>query len=112
VGFAMGLFRLAIDTPVKLLTDFAYTPGSFFWVINNIFFQYYSILILIVCIAVMVGVSYATKEPSYKKIEGLTYATRTAEDRAVSRRSWNKNDVLASAGVLLAILTAYIYFSG
>jgi SSS family solute:Na+ symporter len=112
VGFAMGLFRLAIDTPVKLLTDFAYTPGSFFWVINNIFFQYYSILILIVCIAVMVGVSYATEEPSYKKIEGLTYATRTAEDRAVSRRSWNKNDVLASAGVLLAILTAYIYFSG
>jgi SSS family solute:Na+ symporter len=112
VGFAMGLFRLAIDTPVKLLTDFAYTPGSFFWVINNIFFQYYSILILIVCIAVMVGVSYATQEPSYKKIEGLTYATRTAEDRAVSRRSWNKNDVLASAGVLLAILTAYIYFSG
>lgn len=39
VGFVMGLFRLAVDTPVKLVAEFAYTEGSFLWVVNNIFFQ-------------------------------------------------------------------------
>ena len=35
VGFAMGLFRLAVDTPVKLKTtfhNFSYPEGSFLWV--------------------------------------------------------------------------------
>jgi len=100
VGFALGLFRLAVDTPVKLIQGFTYTEGSFLWVINNMFFQYYSILILLVCIGVMLAVSYATEEPSYEQISGLTFGTRTLEDRKLSRASWNKNDVLASAGVL------------
>ncbi|NUM74968.1 sodium/solute symporter, partial [candidate division KSB1 bacterium] len=34
-GFALGLLRLAVDTPVKLVENFAYTQGSFFWIINN-----------------------------------------------------------------------------
>jgi SSS family solute:Na+ symporter len=112
VGFALGLFRLAVDTPVKLLKDFTYAEGSFLWIVNNIFFQYYSILILIVCVIVMIAVSYATQEPSYKKIEGLTYGTRSEEDRAISRASWNRNDVIASVAILLAILAAYLYFTG
>jgi len=72
-GFIMGLFRLAIDTPVKLVESFAYEQGSFFWIMNNIFFQYYSLLIFIVCAVVMVVVSYMTEEPSYQKITSLTY---------------------------------------
>ena len=59
VGFLMGLFRLAVDTPVKLIEGFKYTEGSFLWIVNNIFFQYYSILILIVCAVTMIVVSYA-----------------------------------------------------
>ena len=112
VGFALGLFRLAVDTPVKLTSDFAYEEGSLFWIVNNMFFQYYSILILLVCIVVMYVVSYLTEEPDYAKISGLTYGTITAEDRTESRGSWNKWDVIASAAVLAAILMAYLYFTG
>lgn len=112
VGFAMGLFRLAVDTPVKLLSNFSYREGSLLWIVNNIFFQYYSILILIVCAAVMLGVSYATEAPPYERIQGLTYGTLTEEDRRASRASWNRYDVLASAAVLLAIVAAYLYFTG
>ena len=39
IGFIMGLFRLAVDTPVSLMSDFSYKEGTFFWVVNNIFFQ-------------------------------------------------------------------------
>lgn len=112
VGFVLGLFRLAVDTPVKLMTDFSYAEGSFFWIVNNIYFQYYSLLIFLVCIAVMVVVSHLTEEPAYSKIGGLTYGTLTDEDRKASRASWNQWDVIASVGVLVAILAAYLYFRG
>jgi SSS family solute:Na+ symporter len=115
VGFALGLFRLAVDTPAKLTSvfpNFHYTEGSFFWIINNMFFQYYSLLIFLICIGVMVVVSHLTNEPAYEKIAGLTYGTLTDEDRKTSRASWNRWDVIASAAVLAAILGAYLYFRG
>jgi len=61
---------------------------------------------------VMVGVSYATREPDYAKIGGLTFGTITEGQRAESRHSWGKGDVIASVAVLLAILAAYLYFTG
>lgn len=36
-GFALGIIRLAIDTPVKMIEGFTYDQGSFLWIINNIF---------------------------------------------------------------------------
>lgn len=112
VGFALGLFRLAVDTPIKLKPGFAYEEGSFLWIINNMYFQYYSLLIFLICIAVMIVVSYLTEVPDYGRIKGLTYGTLTDEDRKATRASWNKWDVIASVGVLVAILAAYLYFRG
>jgi len=111
-GFALGLFRLGVDTPVKLKPGFAYAEGSFLWIVNNMYFQYYSLLIFLICIAVMIVVSYLTAEPDYQSIKGLTYGTLTDEDRKATRLSWNKWDVIASVGVLVAILAAYLYFRG
>ncbi|MFO8013608.1 MAG: sodium:solute symporter [Phycisphaerae bacterium] len=117
VGFLLGLFRLAVDTPVTLelwglQKHTGYTHGSFLWIVNNMFFQYYSLVIFLVCIGVMVGVSYLTNPPPYEKLSGLTYATLTDQDRRESRASWNWRDVLISALVLLIILAAYLYFNG
>jgi len=108
----MGLFRLAVDTPVKLIEGFNYDTGLFLWVINNIFFQYYSLLIFIVCIIVMIAVSYSTPAPDYERISGLTFSTMTQKDRDESRSSWDAKDVIGSALVLLLILVAYLYFTG
>jgi solute:Na+ symporter, SSS family len=115
VGFAMGLFRLAVDTPVKLTSvfpNFQYTEGSFLWIVNNTFFQYYSLLIFLVCVVVMVVVSYATAAPEEEKVRSLTFATRTREDRLLSRASWTLGDVVWSGMVLLLIVAAYVYFRG
>jgi SSS family solute:Na+ symporter len=112
VGFALGLIRLAIDTPVQLLSDFSYTEGSFFWIMNNIFFQYYSLFIFIVCVIVMIVVSYMTEPPSYEKIRGLTYGTITAEDRQQSRASWSYGDVILSVLLIVIIVAVYLYFRG
>jgi SSS family solute:Na+ symporter len=112
VGFALGLIRMAIDTPVTLFDDFSYTEGNFFWIMNNIFFQYYSLVIFIVCIIVMFVVSYMTAPPSYEKINGLTYGTTTLEDREKSRSSWSASDVFFTVLLIAIIVAIYIYFSG
>lgn len=111
-GFGLGLFRLAIDTPVKLGTGFTYAKGSFLWIMNNIFFQYYSILICIACVIVMFVVSYMTEAPDYAKFSGLTFGTTTDEQKSENRKTWNYWDVAASVLVCVLILAVYMYFVG
>jgi SSS family solute:Na+ symporter len=115
VGFALGFVRLIVDTPVTLrLAGFegGYPTGSWLWILNNIYFQYYSVLIFLVTCLVLVGVSYATAPPPGHKLVGLTYATITAEQRQASRASWNRSDVINSTIVLALIAAAYVYFNG
>ena len=120
IGFAMGIFRLAVDTPVKLKlfgldennNPIEYAYGSFLWIANHIYFQYYALLITIVSMLAMVIVSYLTAAPSPAQIQGLTYGTRTEEQKRETRASWSAIDVITSAIVLTAILAAYLYFRG
>jgi SSS family solute:Na+ symporter len=115
VGFALGLFRMLIDTPVTMkLKGFegGYAEGSFLWVMNNINYQYFSILITIVSAVVMVSVSYFTADPDYARIEGLTFGTSTQEDKAKTYASWDWREVAASGLILVCILGAYLYFRG
>jgi SSS family solute:Na+ symporter len=115
VGFSMGLFRMLVDTPVTLgLAGFenGYTPGSFLWICNNIYFQYFSVLITFVSAGVMVGVSLMSPPPDEASIRSLTFETQTDEDRARTRAGWDGRDVAASVVVLLSILAAYLYFRG
>src|SRR6185436_9404342 len=111
VGFLMGVFRLIVDTPVKL-SGKTYTEGSFLWVVNNIFFQYYSVLITLVCIATFLIVSYSTKQPDYAKISGLTFSTMTAEDKRASRATWTSADVIQAVVLVGLIIAIYVYFTG
>ena len=112
VGFAIGLFRLAVDTPAKIDPKFAYETGSFLWIVNQIYFQYFSILIFFVSTVTMIVVSYMTREPDYARISGLTFGTLTDEDRESTRSSWSGLDLAASLGLMVLIVAAYLYFRG
>src|SRR5271157_3279253 len=112
VGFVVGVFRMLVDTPCTLNPDFHYREGSLFWIVNNINFQYFSILITIISAVVMVGVSYLTSLPNEAQIKGLTFATATAEDKARTRASWGAKEVVASLVVMVFIIGAYLYFRG
>lgn len=115
VGFVMGVFRLLVDTPVSLKLagyEGGYPEGSFLWIVNNIYFQYYSLLIFLVSVAVMIGVSYLTEKPSEEKTRGLTWGSESDAERQITRASWNQWDVINSGIVLGLILLAYFYFTG
>jgi SSS family solute:Na+ symporter len=113
VGFAIGLFRMLVDTPITLgIKPNGYDPGSFFWIVNNINFQYFSILITLVSALVMIGVSYATPAPDYASLENLTFATRSASYKSDSKGSWGWPEVATSVVVLAVVVGGYLYFTG
>ena len=120
VGFILGIFRMAVDAPVTLGwfgkdasgAAIGYAEGSLLWIVNNTYFQYFSLLITLVSAATMIAVSYMTEAPQYDKIKGLTFGTAAEEDRLATRQSWDWRDVAASAFIVLCILGAYLYFRG
>ena len=111
IGFILGLFRMLVDTPVTLGLG-GYEKGSFLWIMNNIYFQYFSVFITIISAIVMVGVSYLSAAPSDASIRSLTFATKTEEDKRKTRESWGYGEVAASGLVLLLIMGSYLYFRG
>ncbi len=97
VGFVLGIFRMLVDTPVTLKMpgfENGYAPGSFLWIVNMTFFQYFSILITIVSAVVMVVVSHMTAPPSEAQIRSLTFGTATEDDKrrrgkvGIGAKSW------------------------
>jgi SSS family solute:Na+ symporter len=112
IGFLMGVFRMAVDTPVSLGMHQGYAEGSFLWIVNNINFQYFSILITIVSAIVMIGVSYMTAAPDYTRITNLSFGTRTDEHISATALSWDWRDITASVFVLVVIAFGYLYFVG
>ena len=115
VGFALGLFRMSVDTPVTLgLQGFqdGYPAGSFLWIVNNFYFQYFSVLITLVSAVVMVTVSLLTAPQDVATIKSLTFGTATREDRRRTHASWSWKEVASSSVVLACILGAYLYFRG
>jgi SSS family solute:Na+ symporter len=104
IGFIIGIIKLTLElfqTNLSgVLLDFA-----------TINFLYFCIYLFLFSIAIMVIVSLLTPKPNEEQIRGLTFATTVAEDRAASRASWNKWDVILSLGVIAIILSIFIYFS-
>ena len=90
--------------------EHGYTEGTFLWIINNINFQYFSIIFTLLSALVMVVVSYATPAPQYAQIKSLTFGIATDEDRARTRTSWGWQEVAGSAFILLCILDACLCF--
>lgn len=103
-GFVIGMFRLVAELGKDHLTGWLHT----FATVNFLYFCFY---LFLVSIAIMIVVSFLTREPSYTKIQGLTYGTTVAEDRAASRASWTTRDLILSFVVLAIIAVVMIYFS-
>jgi len=103
-GFVIGMLRLVAELNKEYLSGWLYTFA-------NINFLYFCVYLFLVCIAMMVAVSLFTRQPSYEKIQGLTYSTTVAEDKKASHASWNKKDVILSLVILIIIALILIYFS-
>ena len=104
VGFILGLLRIGLEIYKNHLSGFLYS----FATIN---FLYFCILLFLFSIGLMVIISLLTEKPDLSQLNGLTYATTVAEDKAKSRASWGKLDVIVSIIIIALILAAFLYFS-
>ncbi len=103
-GFVVGMLRLVAELNKEALSGWLY-------VFADIVFLHFAIFLFLGCIAAMIIVSLLTAEPSYEKIQGLTYATTVTADKEKSRASWNYKDVIHSVVIITIIALVLLYFS-
>jgi SSS family solute:Na+ symporter len=103
-GFVIGMLRLVTEISKEHLSGVLFTFA-------DMNFLYFCFFLFLVSIAIMVAVSLFTREPSYDRIQGLTYATTVVEDKEASRSTWNTRDVILSVVVLVIIALVMVYFS-
>jgi SSS family solute:Na+ symporter len=104
VGFIIGIIKLTLELFQTDLSGVLYD----FATIN---FLYFCIYLFLFSVVLMIVVSMLTPKPDEEHIKGLTFATTVAEDRAASRASWNKWDVILSIIVVAIIISVFVYFS-
>jgi SSS family solute:Na+ symporter len=72
---------------------------------------YFTGVLFLFSIVLVVVVSYLTSPEPEEKTRGLTYDSITPEQKAENRRSWGWPDVVGSLVVLGIVLGGYLYFS-
>ena len=105
-GFVLGMTRLAFNIFGDKVAE-----GTWYyaiWVEPN--WLHYSIYLFGFCLLVIFGVSMFTERASKEKLEGLTYFSSTAEQRAITKASYSKWDVVNSLVIISIIIAFYAYF--
>lgn len=105
-GFALGMFRLAL----KIFGGGISTDS----IIHKVFLApnwlHYEIALFVIVIIIMIVTSMVTAKPDQAKIKGLWFGSATAEEKAVTRASWNNWDLVFSGLIIVVIVWFYAYF--
>jgi SSS family solute:Na+ symporter len=106
VGFTLGMLRLGLN----VYYGDAVSDGFIYDLIIAPNWLHYEIALFVFVILLMIVVSFFTKPMDPAKIEGLYFGSASAEQRAITRASWNKWDVVHSAIIIAFVIAFYIYF--
>ena len=109
IGFFIGITRLGAKvyyTTAGIDSGDSWFKGLFFDT-NWLFFCGG---MLVFCLAAIAIISKFTPAAPAEQIQGLTFGSSTPEQRAATRASWNKWDVIHSCIILLITAAFYIYF--
>ncbi len=107
-GIIIGLTRLGAKV------YYSNTPDASDSLFKAVFYDFNWLFfcgaMLIVCCLIIIIVSLCTEAPSEEKIKGLVFGTSTPEQKAATRKSWNKWDVIHSIIILGLTVIFYWYF--
>jgi len=107
VGFVLGMLKLSIEAIVSA-KEIADGPLA---AIAQFNFLYYSGLLLVISVAIIILLSLMTTAPSEEKTKGITWSGLSPEDREAIRSSWDKWDIAGTVVVMSLVLGMYLYFS-
>ena len=108
-GFIIGITRLGAKVYYTTIGTDAGSSWfkSLFFDMNWLFFCGWMFLF---CIIVVIAVSFFTPAPEASRIQGLVFGSSTPEQKAVTRASWDKWDVIHSTVILMITAAFYWYF--
>ena len=106
VGFTLGMLRLGLN----IYYGDTVSDGIIYQLIIAPNWLHYEIALFFIVIALMIIVSFFTKAVDPAKIQGLYFGSASAEQRAITRASWSRWDVINSAIIIAFIIGFYIYF--
>jgi solute:Na+ symporter, SSS family len=105
-GFALGMTRLAFNVFADRVPEGTWYHAV--WVQPN--WLHYEIYLFGLCLLVIFVVSYFTEKADEAKLVGVTYFSSTPEQRAATKASYSKWDVINSAIIITIIILFYVYF--
>ena len=105
-GFVIGMIRLGF----MIFKGHLNPDGMLYSVFIGTNWLHYEIINFAIVIVTMIIVSYFTPRMEEAKITGLYLGSATAEQKAITRASWGKWDVILSAIVIVVIIWFYAYF--
>lgn len=121
-GFVVGIVRIGAKVMYTSLAKAGGFADVKLWAadkgVNNWFYQifydvnwlFFSGGMLVLSLLVIVVVSQFTKVAEASQIQGLTFASATSEQKAITRASWNHWDIIHTVIILGFTVAFYIYF--
>jgi len=82
----------------------------FTFIFNELNVYAFCVWMFLFCIALSVVVTLLTPKPTAEQVQGLCFSTATPEQKAETRASWNKWDVIHTIIILAFTVAFYIYF--
>jgi SSS family solute:Na+ symporter len=105
-GFVIGMIKLTLQA---MSQNGALTEGTLLYAIGSFNGYYFTGILLIISIVIIVGVSLTGPRPGEEKLQ-LTYGRVTPEQKAENREV-GQLAVWASVAVLVLVAAVYLYFS-
>ena len=106
-GFILGFSKLLVEAYVS----FSSIETGFLKDLADFNFLYYSGILFLVSVIIMILTSIKTASIDQPQTNGLSYDTLSEEDKREIRASWNHWDVIGTTIILGTVLGIYLYFS-
>ena len=103
-GLVLGFTRLV----TMIVNPSAH--NVFTYIFNEMNVYAFGVWTFLFCIVLAIVVTLFTKKPAPEQIRGLCFSTATPEQKAATRASWNKWDIVHTVIILTATVAFYIYF--
>ena len=104
VGLVIGFTRLI----TMIVNPDAH--NVFTYLFNEMNVYAFGVWMFLFCIVFAIVVSLLTSKPQDSQVKGLCFGTATAEQKAATRASWNKWDIVHTVIILAVTVAFYIYF--
>ncbi len=106
IGFVLGMTRLGF----KIFGSNMGQDGILYSVFFKLNGYNYEVILFFVVIVLMIIISYFTPRADPAAIKGLYVGSATAEQKALTRASWNNWDLFFSGIIIAVVIAFYAYF--